>query len=103
MADHPQRSSTPTYAELVSKRFSRRTILLGAAGAAAAAAYQPSWYHGDGFGSSTFGDRIGGFAGSMADTMTSSLPPPPKSSSSGFSTGGGFSGGGGGGGGGGGW
>lgn len=80
-----------------------RWLLAAAAGAAAAAAYQPGWYHGDGFGSSTFGDRIGGFAGSMADTMTSSLPPPPKSSSSGFSTGGGFSGGGGGGGGGGGW
>ncbi|MCY1232343.1 hypothetical protein D9M72_448280 [compost metagenome] len=80
-----------------------RWLLAAAAGAAAAVAYQPSWYHGDGFGSSTFGDRIGGFAGSMADTITSSLPPPPKSSSSGFSTGGGFSGGGGGGGGGGGW
>ncbi|WP_440657283.1 DUF2207 domain-containing protein [Ensifer adhaerens] len=80
-----------------------RWLLAAAAGAAAAAAYQPGWYHGDGFGSSTFGDRIGGFAGSMADTMTSSLPPPPKSSSSGFSSGGGFSGGGGGGGGGGGW
>lgn len=80
-----------------------RWLLAAAAGAAAAAAYQPAWYHGDGFGSTSFGDRIGGFAGSMADTMTSSLPPPPKSSSSGFSTGGGFSGGGGGGGGGGGW
>ncbi|NRQ13828.1 DUF2207 domain-containing protein [Ensifer sesbaniae] len=80
-----------------------RWLLAAAAGAAAAAAYQPSWYQGDSFGSSTFGDRIGGFAGSMAETMTSSLPPPPKSSSSGFSSGGGFSGGGGGGGGGGGW
>ncbi|WVT75500.1 DUF2207 domain-containing protein [Sinorhizobium chiapasense] len=80
-----------------------RWLLAAAAGAAAAVAYQPSWYQGDSFGSSTFGDRIGGFAGSMAETMTSSLPPPPKSSSSGFSSGGGFSGGGGGGGGGGGW
>ncbi|MCA1403575.1 DUF2207 domain-containing protein [Ensifer sp. IC3342] len=80
-----------------------RWLLAASAGAAAAAAYQPSWYHGDSFGPGSFGDRIGGFAGSMADTMTSSLPPPPKSSSSGFSTGGGFSGGGGGGGGGGGW
>ncbi|WP_425513724.1 DUF2207 domain-containing protein [Ensifer oleiphilus] len=80
-----------------------RWLLAAAAGAAAAAAYQPAWYHGDGFGSTSFGDRIGGFAGSMADTMTASLPPPPKSSSSSFSTGGGFSGGGGGGGGGGGW
>ncbi|HXV28899.1 MAG TPA: DUF2207 domain-containing protein [Sinorhizobium sp.] len=76
--------------------------LLAAAGGAAAA-YQPSWYHGDSFGPGSFADTIGGFAGSMADTMTSSLPPPPKSSSSGFSSGGGFSGGGGGGGGGGGW
>ncbi|WEX87909.1 DUF2207 domain-containing protein [Sinorhizobium garamanticum] len=80
-----------------------RWLLAASAGAAAAAAYQPSWYHGDSFGPGSFGDRIGGFAGSMADTMTSSLPPPPKSSSSGFSSGGGFSGGGGGGGGGGGW
>ncbi|MDK1384556.1 DUF2207 domain-containing protein [Sinorhizobium sp. 8-89] len=77
--------------------------LLAASAGAAAAAYQPSWYHGDSFGPGSFGDRIGGFAGSMADTMTASLPPPPKSSSSGFSSGGGFSGGGGGGGGGGGW
>ncbi|MCV9963052.1 DUF2207 domain-containing protein [Pararhizobium sp. BT-229] len=73
------------------------------AAAAGAAAYQPAWYHGDHFAAGSFGDRMGGFAGSMANTMTSSLPPPPKSSSSGFSSGGGFSGGGGGGGGGGGW
>jgi uncharacterized membrane protein YgcG len=73
------------------------------AAAAGAAAYQPAWYHGDHFTAGSFGDRMGGFAGSMASTMTSSLPPPPKSSSSGFSSGGGFSGGGGGGGGGGGW
>ncbi|MEK1926563.1 MAG: DUF2207 domain-containing protein [Rhizobium giardinii] len=77
--------------------------LLTAAAGAAAAGYQPAWYHGDSFSAGSFGDRMGGFAGSMADTMTSSLPPPPKSSSSGFSSGGGFSGGGGGGGGGGGW
>ena len=76
-----------------------------AAAGAAAAAYQPAWYHGDGFSSGRFSDRMGGFAGSMANTMTSSLPDPPKSSSSGFSSGGGggSSGGGGGGGGGGGW
>ncbi|WP_075290002.1 DUF2207 domain-containing protein [Pararhizobium arenae] len=73
------------------------------AAAAGAAAYQPAWYHGDSFSAGSFGDRMGGFAGSMASTMTASLPPPPKSSSSGFSSGGGFSGGGGGGGGGGGW
>ncbi|WP_085025120.1 DUF2207 domain-containing protein [Ensifer aridi] len=77
--------------------------LVAASAGAAAAAYQPSWYHGDFFGPGTFTDTIGGFAESMADTITSSLPPPPKSSSSGFSSGGGFSGGGGGGGGGGGW
>ncbi|GMB81319.1 DUF2207 domain-containing protein [Shinella zoogloeoides] len=77
--------------------------LLTAAAAGAAAAYQPAWYHGDGFSSSSFSDRMGGFAGSMAGTMRSSLPDPPKSSSSGFSSGGGSSGGGGGGGGGGGW
>ncbi|WP_349437560.1 DUF2207 domain-containing protein [Pararhizobium sp. A13] len=77
-----------------------RWLLTAAAGAAA---YQPAWYHGDSATAGSFGDRMGGFAGSMAGTMTSSLPPPPKSSSSGFSSGGGFSGGGGGGGGGGGW
>lgn len=77
--------------------------LLTAAAAGAAAAYQPAWYHGDGFSSGRFSDRMGGFAGSMAGTMRSSLPDPPKSSSSGFSSGGGSSGGGGGGGGGGGW
>ncbi|MFX6461644.1 hypothetical protein ABTG33_18935, partial [Acinetobacter baumannii] len=73
-----------------------------AAAAAGAAAYQPGWYHGDSFSSGSFSDRVGGFAGSMAGTMTSSLPDPPKSSSSGFSSGsgGGSSGGGGGGGGG---
>ncbi len=77
--------------------------LLSAAAAGAAAAYQPAWYRGDSFSSGSFSDRMGGFAGSMASTMTSSLPDPPKSSSSGFSSGGGSSGGGGGGGGGGGW
>lgn len=77
--------------------------LLAAAAAGAAASYQPAWYHGDSFSSGSFSDRMGGFAGSMAGTMTSSLPDPPKSSSSGFSSGGGSSGGGGGGGGGGGW
>ncbi|MFP5075956.1 DUF2207 domain-containing protein [Rhizobium sp. YIM 134829] len=73
-----------------------------ATAAAGAAAYSPVWYHGQGFDGG-FAGRMGGFAGSMASTMQSSLPPPPKSSSSGFSSGGGFSGGGGGGGGGGGW
>ncbi len=73
------------------------------AASAGAAAYHPGWYSGDGFTAGGFGDRMGDFAGSMADTMSSSLPAPPSSSSSGFSGGGGSSGGGGGGGGGGGW
>ncbi|WP_440982624.1 DUF2207 family protein, partial [Shinella sumterensis] len=80
-----------------------RWLLSAAAAGAAATAYQPAWYHGEGFSSGRFSDRMGDFAGSMAGTMQSSLPDPPKSSSSGFSSGGGFSGGGGGGGGGGGW
>ena len=77
------------------------TWLASAAAGAAAASYQPAWYHGDLSGG--IGDRIGGFSSSMASTMASTIPAPPKSSSSGFSSGGGFSGGGGGGGGGGGW
>lgn len=79
------------------------TWLAAAAAGAAAAAYSPAWYSGDAFRSGSFGERMGGFTGSMASTMSSSLPAPPSSSSSGFSSGGGFSGGGGGGGGGGGW
>lgn len=79
--------------------------LATATAAGAAAAWQPGWYNGDGLSSGRLSGRMGEFAGSMADTLTASLPPPPKSSSSGFSSsgGGGFSGGGGGGGGGGGW
>lgn len=77
--------------------------LAAAVAAGAAAAYTPTWYAGDAFHSGSFSDRMGGFAGSMASTMSASLPAPPSSSSSGFSSGGGFSGGGGGGGGGGGW
>lgn len=77
------------------------TWLASAAAGAAAASYQPAWYHGD--LSRGIGDRIGGFSSSMASTIASTIPAPPKSSSSGFSSGGGFSGGGGGGGGGGGW
>lgn len=76
--------------------------LAAAVAAGAAAAYQPAWYHGD-FSSGNLSGRMSDFAGSMAGTLTASLPPPPSSSSSGFSSGGGFSGGGGGGGGGGGW
>ncbi len=77
------------------------TWLASAAAGAAAASYQPAWYHGSHPGD--FGGRIGGFSSSMASTIASTIPAPPKSSSSGFSSGGGFSGGGGGGGGGGGW
>lgn len=77
------------------------TWLASAAAGAAAASYQPAWYHGSHPGD--FGGRIGGFSSSMASTIASTIPEPPKSSSSGFSSGGGFSGGGGGGGGGGGW
>ncbi|MCF3642890.1 DUF2207 domain-containing protein [Rhizobium sp. TRM95111] len=77
--------------------------LAAAVAAGAASAYAPYWYGGSRLHSGSFADRMGGFAGSMADTITASLPPPPKSSSSGFSSGGGSSGGGGGGGGGGGW
>lgn len=77
--------------------------LAAAVAAGAATAWQPAWYHGDRLSSGSLSDRMGGFAGSMASTITASLPPPPSSSSSGFSSGGGFSGGGGGGGGGGGW
>ncbi|MBW8321915.1 MAG: DUF2207 domain-containing protein, partial [Rhizobium sp.] len=77
------------------------TWLASAAAGAAAASYQPAWYHGAHPGD--FGGRIGGFSSSMASTIASTIPEPPKSSSSGFSSGGGSSGGGGGGGGGGGW
>jgi uncharacterized membrane protein YgcG len=76
--------------------------LAAAVAAGAATAYAPHWYGGDSLGAGSFSDRMGGFAGSMASTIQSSLPPPSDSSSSGFS-GGGSSGGGGGGGGGGGW
>ena len=78
------------------------TWLASAAAGAAAASYNPGWYHGSNYGN--FGDRIGGFSSSMASTIASTIPAPPpssSSSSSGFS--GGSSGGGGGGGGGGGW
>ncbi|EKF59234.1 hypothetical protein QWE_13308 [Agrobacterium albertimagni AOL15] len=77
-------------------------LATAAAGAAAATAYNPAWYHGS--NRSNLGDRIGGFSSSMASTIASTIPTPPpssSSSSSGFS--GGSSGGGGGGGGGGGW
>lgn len=90
-----------------SRAFQAWLATAAAAGAAAAAAhYGPAWYHGErAFDSNTIGDRMGGLAGSMANSFAASLPA-PKSSSSGFSSGGGgggSSGGGGGGGGGGGW
>jgi uncharacterized membrane protein YgcG len=87
----------------VEKPWSRAfdTWLATAAAGAAAASYAPSWYSGHSPGS--FGDRIGGFSSSMADTIASTIPTPKSSSSSSGFGGGGFSGGGGGGGGGGGW
>ncbi|WP_154721293.1 DUF2207 domain-containing protein, partial [Ciceribacter sp. T2.26MG-112.2] len=63
------------------------TWLASAAAGAAAASYQPAWYHGSHPGD--FGGRIGGFTSSMASTIASTIPEPPKSSSSGFSSGGG--------------
>lgn len=72
-------------------------LATAAAGAAAATAFSPGWYHGGSLGG--FSDRIGGFSSSMASTISSTLPAPKSSSGSS----GGFSGGGGGGGGGGGW
>lgn len=80
-----------------------RDWLATAAAGAAAASYAPGWYLGSNYGS--FGDRIGGFSTSMANTIASTIPQPVSSSSSSFSGGGGggSSGSGGGGGGGGGW
>lgn len=75
---------------------------LDAAGAAAAASYQPLWYSGDNFDHQRSGERISSFSSSLPSTISASLPAPSSSSSSGFSSGG-SSGGGGGGGGGGGW
>lgn len=75
---------------------------LDAAGAAAAASYQPLWYSGSNFNSDRFGDRISSFSSSLPATISASLPAPTSDSSSGFSSSG-SSGGGGGGGGGGGW
>ncbi len=89
----------------VEKPWSRtfETWLATAAAGAVAASYAPGWYLGGNYGS--FGDRIGGFSTSMANTIASTIPQPVSSSSSSFSGGGGggFSGSGGGGGGGGGW
>lgn len=76
-------------------------LATAAAGAAAATAYNPAWYHGSNRGN--FGDRIGGFSSSMASTIASTIPTPPPSSSSSSSGFSGGSSGGGGGGGGGGW
>ncbi|UXS00388.1 DUF2207 domain-containing protein [Agrobacterium tumefaciens] len=89
----------------VEKPWSRtfETWLATAAAGAAVASYAPGWYAGGHYGS--FGDRIGGFSASMANTIASTIPQPVSSSGSSFSGGGGggFSGSGGGGGGGGGW
>ena len=75
-----------------------------AAAAVGGVAYAPVWYVGS-FGPDSFSDRIGGFSGSMASTIASTIPAPVSSSDSAFSSSGGdsSSGGGGGGGGGGGW
>lgn len=73
------------------------------AAAAAGAAYQPGWYHGQNFSSGRgFSTGMADELGSMARSFASSIPA-PKSSSSGFGGGSRGSGGGGGGGGGGGW
>jgi uncharacterized membrane protein YgcG len=78
--------------------------LATAAGAAAAASYNPNWYSGRSFSAGRVGETMAGLPASISESMTNSMPA-PSSSSSGFSGGGGggSSGGGGGGGGGGGW
>ncbi|MGB7206689.1 MAG: DUF2207 domain-containing protein [Anderseniella sp.] len=80
--------------------------LATAAGAAAAASYNPHWYSGRGISTGRIGDVMSGLPASISQSMTNSMPA-PSSSSSGFGGGGGggggSSGGGGGGGGGGGW
>ncbi|MBP1850390.1 DUF2207 domain-containing protein [Rhizobium halophytocola] len=72
-------------------------LATAAAGAAAATAYAPVWYHGNSIGG--VAGNIGNISSSMASTISSTIPTPKSSSGSS----GGFSGGGGGGGGGGGW
>jgi hypothetical protein len=85
-----------------SDAFQTWLVAAAAAGAAVATGYvAPAWYRGANLRADTIGSRLGALPGSMASSITASLPA-PKSSSSGFS-GGGSSGGGGGGGGGGGW
>ena len=77
--------------------------LATAAGAAAAASYNPGWYRGGNFSGRNIGSSMGSVADSISSSMTNAAPA-PSSSGSGFSGGGGGgSGGGGGGGGGGGW
>jgi len=75
--------------------------LATAAGAAAAANYDPHWYSGRDFDARHISDSVSHTASAMAGSFQSSLPAPSSSSSG--SSGGGSSGGGGGGGGGGGW
>lgn len=75
--------------------------LATAAGAAAAASYDPHWYSGRDFNVHNISDSVSQTASTMAGSFQSSLPAPSSSSSG--SSGGGSSGGGGGGGGGGGW
>ncbi|WP_299480225.1 DUF2207 domain-containing protein [uncultured Roseibium sp.] len=75
--------------------------LASAAGAAAAASYDPDWYSGRSFDARRVSDSVSATAGAMAGSFISSLPAPETSSSGSSSSG--SSGGGGGGGGGGGW
>jgi len=75
--------------------------LATAAGAAAAASYDPHWYSGRDFDASHVSESVAQTASAMAGSFQSSIPAPSSSSSG--SSGGGSSGGGGGGGGGGGW
>jgi uncharacterized membrane protein YgcG len=82
-----------------SEKFSE--VLARAASAAGEAdGYQPVWYHGSGWQTSSPGAFAGGLAGSLGGAISSSSTAPGGSSGGG---GGGSSGGGGGGGGGGGW
>ncbi len=75
-----------------SRAFDAWLATAAAAGAATAAYVGPSWYHGRSFDPGRVGSSLGGMAGSLASSITASLPA-PKSSSSGFGGGGGGGGG----------
>lgn len=74
----------------VEKPWSRafESWLTTAAAAAAAADYQPSWYHGRSFERGRFADRMTSTVGGLSSSFTSSLPE-TRSSGSAFSSGGG--------------